>query len=603
MCGNFAEVDPTQQSWTAQAEPSSLLASLKIGRVNKWLTSKHDVKGAFLNAVLPEGRLVVVSPPKQWIDWGLVAQGTLWTLEKAVYGLRESPALWSAERDGQLRKLEWSANNKTYQLRCCPSDSQVWLLTQKGDASNKLLGTLIVYVDDFLLQTEAGPMRDAFLAALGKVWTLDKEKTLSVETPFTFLGIEIIMRKNGDILLHQRQFIDGLLEKYGLTRLKGNSTVQIDKLPEEQIPTAAELKKLQTHSGEFNWLATRTRLDLSYYTSLLASASSKHAKWSQELANKILRFLASTRDQGIVITCTGDLTDLMAWSDAGFAGSDTRSQSGLIISLGGSIIVWRSSRQTVSTISTAEAELNAATLAWQVVEGVRLLLIDFGIQISSVRLLLDNKAALTIAQCGASWRTRYFAVRGHRLHEEHAAGRASLEHCKTDVMLADALTKLASTSVIATLHAAMHGEGILAPSAVVSSAHVDDSSSVPPLVSPSGNVSVCIGKGLHDSIPVPPLVPTDGDVVARVDSRLQRSVRKKLNTSLAIHRWGLISSMLVWMPMLTYLPSLADSALAHSSGVCHAKMHSGSMVMFRTNMDRYAYSEARGLEGQTRRRQ
>lgn len=66
VCGNFAEVDPTQQSWTAQAEPSSLIASLKVGRVKRWQISKHDVKGAFLNASLPVGRLVIVSPPEQW---------------------------------------------------------------------------------------------------------------------------------------------------------------------------------------------------------------------------------------------------------------------------------------------------------------------------------------------------------------------------------------------------------------------------------------------------------------------------------------------------------------------------------------------------------
>lgn len=36
VCGNFADVDPTQQNWTAQAEPSSLLASWKIGRV-EWM--------------------------------------------------------------------------------------------------------------------------------------------------------------------------------------------------------------------------------------------------------------------------------------------------------------------------------------------------------------------------------------------------------------------------------------------------------------------------------------------------------------------------------------------------------------------------------------
>ena len=167
------------------------------------------------------------------------------------------------------------------------------------------------------------------------------------------------------MLLHQRKFVEMLLEKYGMSRSKGNSSVQIEKLPDtENPPTAVVLKTLQTHSGEFNWLATRTRLDLSYYTSLIASACTKHANWCLDLCQKVLRFLCFNTGQGILISCTGDLLDLVAWSDAGYAGSDTKSQSGLIIAWGGSIITWRSSRQTVSTLSTAEAELNAATLSW-----------------------------------------------------------------------------------------------------------------------------------------------------------------------------------------------------------------------------------------------
>ena len=112
MCGNFADVDPTQQSWTAQAEPSSLLSAIKLGRTKGWMMSKHDVKGAFLNAKIPEGKLVVVSPPGQWIEWGLVPRGTLWTLDKAVYGLRESPRLWSDERDKQLTQVRWKVETK-----------------------------------------------------------------------------------------------------------------------------------------------------------------------------------------------------------------------------------------------------------------------------------------------------------------------------------------------------------------------------------------------------------------------------------------------------------------------------------------------------------
>ena len=61
--------------------------------MRKWRVSKHDVKGAFLNAKIPEGKIVIVQPPAPWAKWGLVKPGVTWTLDKAVYGLRESPAL------------------------------------------------------------------------------------------------------------------------------------------------------------------------------------------------------------------------------------------------------------------------------------------------------------------------------------------------------------------------------------------------------------------------------------------------------------------------------------------------------------------------------
>jgi hypothetical protein len=286
---------------------------------------------------------------------------------------------------------------------------------------------------------------------------------LSVQHPITFLGIEIQKKANGDVVCNQSKFVESLLLKYNIKpESKGNSSVQIDRTPEEpDIPDARILKKLQGFSGEFNWLATRTRVDLSYYVSILASACTKFATWSLALATKILRFLASTKHQGIVITAAGDLCELIAWTDAGFAGADTKSQTGVVISWGGSIITWRSSRQSVSALSTAEAELNAATLGWQILEGLRLLIRDFGIVLPTITVMIDNQAALTIAKCGTNWRTRYFGVRAHRLHEEHEIGRARLSHCPTKVMLADALTKLSPAPVIQVLHDYMQGHSTI----------------------------------------------------------------------------------------------------------------------------------------------
>ena len=120
--------------------------------------------------------------------------------------------------------------------------------------------------------------------------------------------------------------------------------------------------------------------------------------------------------------------------------------------------MWRSSRQTVSSLSTAEAELGAAALAWQIVEGIRALLEEWGIELEPIKLLLDNDAALAIAEQGSNWRTRYFGVRACRIREELLKGRLLLGHEPTKTMVADALTKLATTDVLENIRKAMRGE-------------------------------------------------------------------------------------------------------------------------------------------------
>ena len=129
----------------------------------------------------------------------------------------------------------------------------------------------------------------------------------------------------------------------------------------------------------------------------------------------------------------------------------------MIIVWAGSIATWRSSRAALSALSTAEAELCAAALGWQVTEGVRYLLNTLHIYPRHVEVMIDNKAALTAASLGATWRTRYYAVRAKRLLEETQQGRARLNHCPTKDMVADAMTKLAAPEVMQVLVDAMKG--------------------------------------------------------------------------------------------------------------------------------------------------
>ena len=90
-CGNFSPRDPCEAVWTAQAEPSSVLAALRLAQLRDWGVTQVDIKGAFMHASLPEGVLIVARPPAIWVKMGLVPPGILWTLRRAVYGLRVAP--------------------------------------------------------------------------------------------------------------------------------------------------------------------------------------------------------------------------------------------------------------------------------------------------------------------------------------------------------------------------------------------------------------------------------------------------------------------------------------------------------------------------------
>ena len=65
IAGNFQQIDPAAQCRTARAEPSSIFVAAKIAARRKWKVSKLDVKGAFLNAHIPDDELILVQPPKQ----------------------------------------------------------------------------------------------------------------------------------------------------------------------------------------------------------------------------------------------------------------------------------------------------------------------------------------------------------------------------------------------------------------------------------------------------------------------------------------------------------------------------------------------------------
>lgn len=459
VCGNFAAKDPSEEVWTAQAETASVMCGLRLALLRNWVIGKIDVKGAFMYAPLPSDCHVVVRPPGAWVRMGLVKQGVFWTLHRAVYGLRCSPKAWGDERDRNFRKLVWEVAGKRYHLVQCVNDSQVWRVIEGDtDCETTFVGLVIAYVDDLLLLFQDTVLRAGFNAALQRIWKLSSEQVLDGSKPFMFLGLEFAWSASGDLVIHQTSFIRQLLAEYGLDGASKSIQTVAVALPgaDEVPPDPPLLKQLQKYAGEFNWLATRTRPDLAYYTSLLASTSKQYGAWSLQLAKKILRYLLGTATQGIVIkrltdNLTGEIwqpNQLTTWSDAGFGGVGTRAQTGVMILWAGSPVLARSSRQTISALSTCEAEVCAAATAYICMEGMSCLLQEWHVRLAPPILLVDNKSALTLLRLGGSWRTRYFAIRAARILEVYGQQGLQLRYCPTALMGADGLTKLASGPVM-----------------------------------------------------------------------------------------------------------------------------------------------------------
>ena len=85
-CGNYAITDHiTQEEKTASgADIVSLRTMVRLAAHRGWSCSSLDIKGAFLLAPRRKKSLTVLAPPKILKDRGMIPEGLLWQVNKAV---------------------------------------------------------------------------------------------------------------------------------------------------------------------------------------------------------------------------------------------------------------------------------------------------------------------------------------------------------------------------------------------------------------------------------------------------------------------------------------------------------------------------------------
>jgi hypothetical protein len=213
--------------------------------------------------------------------------------------------------------------------------------------------------------------------------------------------------------------------------------------------------------GMLMYLASNTRPDIAFAVHQCARFTHCPRRSHEQALKRIARYLKATRERGMLIAPTIDLS-LDLYADADFAGlwnSESRddpvsvkSRSGYLVTLGGTPVIWSSKLQTEIALSTQEAEYIALSMGMRELLPLRRLIADlaesFGVsrdEVSKVSAVWeDNQAALQLAQSELpkmTPRTKHIAVKYHWFRGQFKQGEIEFRKIDTTVQKADIYTK------------------------------------------------------------------------------------------------------------------------------------------------------------------
>ncbi|XP_042023004.1 uncharacterized mitochondrial protein AtMg00810-like [Salvia splendens] len=215
-----------------------------------------------------------------------------------------------------------------------------------------------------------------------------------------FLGIEILRSKNG-IFLRQKKYVLDLLAETGLLECKPAETPIIlnHGLKIEEGGKLADRGRYQRLVGKLIYLA-HTRPDIAYAVGVVSQFMHQPQENHMEAALRIVRYLKGTAGYGVLLEKKEHL-EIDGYTDADWASNpnDRRSTAGYFTFLGGNLVTWRSKKQKVVALSSAEAEFRGVKSGITEILWLRRLLSEIGFPpTQGSRLYCDNKAAISISE-------------------------------------------------------------------------------------------------------------------------------------------------------------------------------------------------------------
>ncbi|XP_074278345.1 secreted RxLR effector protein 161-like [Silene latifolia] len=199
--------------------------------------------------------------------------------------------------------------------------------------------------------------------------------------------------------------------------------------------------------GSIIYAQVCTRPDIAYVVGVLGRYQNNPGTDHWKAAMKVLRYLQGTKDYMLIMYRRANSLKVVGYSDSDFAGciDSRKSTSGYVFLLTDGVVSWRSTKQTLTTTCTMEAEFVSCFEAtshyvWlkRFISGLRV--VDSITR--PIRMYCDNSAAVFIAKNNRSGsRSKQIDIKYLAIKERVQEKKVIIEHISTELMIADPLTK------------------------------------------------------------------------------------------------------------------------------------------------------------------
>jgi hypothetical protein len=358
-----------------------------------------------------------------------------------LYGQKQAGRVWNQHLTVGLKKLGF-----------CQSVIDECVFYRKGTV-------FLVYVDDGII---AGPSKkeiDKIIQDLQTSFKVSDEGDLT-----DYLGVNIEIRDDGSIKLTQPHLIDQIIEDVNFqedTKFKATpaASTKILNKDEDGDPHTANWH-YRSVIGKLNFLEKSTRGELGYSVHQCARFCERPTTLHTEAIHRIVRFLAGTRGEGIILRpekvsfeCFADADFCGLWNkDTAETDSNTaKSRMGYLLTYAKCPLVWASKLAGPYCLSTTEAEYVALSTALRQVIPVMELLIEMKAQgiVSEehtpkvfCKAFEDNSGALEMARMPRMRpRTKHINCAYHHFRSHVAHGKIQVYAISTDDQVGDLWTK------------------------------------------------------------------------------------------------------------------------------------------------------------------